>query len=161
MADKGDIRNECPWSSQLSHRQHVASRCHAAIRHQYCAAHNALIWWLESDDSSGQRKTRHLWLWSLGTCSALQVGLGDPSIASASLFPQTFVCGIVRVSVSWNGTILCSPSSIRAANTGPSFHLQSLCTSRSNHLPFRTATEVLGRHSHVFPSVCMVKGQTF
>jgi hypothetical protein len=77
-----------------------------------------------SHDSSGGCSTRHCSLWSPWTCTALQVGLGDLTIASTSLFLPRPVCGVSRVMVSWNGAILCLPSSFRASSSGLRFHVR-------------------------------------
>jgi hypothetical protein len=132
--------------------QHMAWCCRGKIRHQYWAVHNVLTSWLVSSDTNGGCNMRHWWLFAW-IDSALQVGLGDPRITSESLFLQMPVCRILWVLVSWNCLILCLPSLFHDGCSGPSFHLQSLWASESHHLLFPVVREVLGRHSHVLPSI--------
>jgi hypothetical protein len=60
-----------------------------------------------------------------------------------------FLC----VLVSWNGTILSSPSSFQAASSGPSFYLKSLCVSGGCQLLFCITAKFSGRCSYFLPAV--------
>jgi hypothetical protein len=88
-------------------------------------------------------------MWSPWTFSDLQAGLSDPRITPASLFSEMRVC---RFSfgegggVSWNGAILCLPSSFQAGCSGPSFHLQALCASGSAKVPGQASFLQFGSH---------------
>jgi hypothetical protein len=62
-------------------------------------------------------------------------------------------CGLAMSCSNKTQVVSSSPSSFHTGTSGPSSHLQPLCTSGSHHLVFGILTQVPGRHPSVFPSV--------
>lgn len=86
MADDGDT-----WSAVFGCcSSHTGSMCSGTVVPRQDASTEQstvfLIWWWVSGDSWGAHKVRHWWLRSPWTCSALQMDLDDPRIASEALF---------------------------------------------------------------------------